>query len=249
MKVAGNAPKALAITALVVTFLASSFMLSTWPSLGSPGADAGDIGNFEADSAGNTQVNLVVRLAREIDGRTEPVQGIAVKVDRIRIDNSTDDIEELSITKFTNNRGVSRILLPLGEFRVSVEVFEIGKTKVLDLNGTSRQVFLEWIFHKSSISPELMTFLDQYGNPAQNEPSETFRVSYASMNLGQRFERIGIIASDGGEIELSMVSFSTWLQTDHLVLRADVPIDISGIGHSIDATIIAYWVTTREVIR
>lgn len=246
---AGNAPKALAITALVVTFLASSFMLSTWPSLGSPGVDAGDIANFEADSAGSTQVNLVVRLVREIDGRSEPVQGIAVKVDRIRLDNSTDEIEELSITTFTNNRGISRILLPLGEFRVSVDVFEIGKQKILELNGTSRQVFLEWIFHKRSINPELMTFLDQYGNPAQNEPSETFRVSYTSMNLGQGFERLGFGASDGDEIELTMVTFSSRQQTDHLVLRADVPIDISRIGHSTDASIIAYWVTTREVIR
>ncbi len=249
MKAAGNAPRALAITALAVTFLASSFMLSTWPSLGSPGADAGDIANFDLDSAGSTQVNLIVRLGRDIDGRFEPVQGIAVKVDRIRIDNSSDAIEELSITTFTNNRGISRMLLPLGEFRVSVEVFEIDKQKILDLNATSRQVFLEWVFHKRSISPELMTFLDQYGNPSQNEPSEVFEVSYDRINIGQGFERLGFGSSDGDEIQLTLIDFSTTQQTDHLVLRADAPIDISRINHSVEAKIIAYWVTTRELVR
>ena len=249
MKATGNAPRALAVIALAVTFLVSSFMLSTWPSLGRAGSEAGEIEDFELDSAGSTQVNLIVRLGRDIDGRFEAVQGIAVNVDRTRIENSTVEIEELSITTFTNNRGIARILLPLGTFTVSVEVFEIEKQKILDLNGTSRQVFLEWIFHKRSISPELMTFLDQYGNPSQNEPSELFQVSYDRINSGQQFERLGFGSSDGDEIELTMIGFSSTEQTDHMVLRADTPIDISRINRSVDASIIAYWVTTREVIR
>ena len=94
-----------------------------------------------------------------------------------------------------------------------------------------------------------MTFLDQYGNPALNVPSETFQVSFTSMNLGQEFERLGIVVSDGDQVELTMIASSTSQQTEHLVLMADTPIDISRIGHSTDAKIIVYWVTTREVIR
>lgn len=246
---AGNAPRALAITALALTFLASSFMLSTWPSLGTAGSDEGEIGDFEGDIAGSTQNRLIVRLRMDIDGRFEAARGISVIVERTSIENSTADLEPLLINKLTDRRGIARILLPRGTFTVSVEVFEIGKQKVIDINATSQGHFLQWIFHKRSISPELMTFLDQYGNPSQNEPSELFKVSYDSLIIGQEFEKLGFGSSDGGEIELTMIEFSTTQQTDHLVLRADAPIDISRRDHSVDANIIVYWVTTREVIR
>jgi len=190
-----------------------------------------------------------VRLRTDIDGRFQAARGIPVIVERTSDENSTDDFEPLLISKLTDRRGIARILLPQGSFRVSVEVFEIGKEKVIDINLTSRGHFLQWVFHKRSISPELITFLDRYGNPAKNDPSEVFQVSDSSRLIGQEFEKLGFGYSDGDEIELTLIEFSTTRQADRLVLRADAPIDLSRINQSVDAKIITYWVTSREVIR